>query len=114
MNELTNTISGKAGVDPERTRRATGIILNFLRVEGPPEAVDALLDALPGSRELAAETGGGTGGLLGVFNQLTSVGLGIGEIQNVAAALLDYARAKAGPEKVDAVVRAVPGLELIG
>ncbi len=113
MNELINAISQATGVNLQLARRATGIIINFLSIEGPPEAVGALLDALPGSRELAAETGGGKGGLLGVFNDLTSAGLSMGEIQSFAGVLLDHARAKAGSEKVDAVVSAIPGLHLI-
>ncbi len=113
MNELIDTISRETGVDAQRARRAVGIIFSFLSLEGPPEAVAALLDELPGSRGLAAETGGGKGGLLGVFNELTGAGLGMGEIQSVAGALLAYARTKAGPEKVDAVVTAIPGLDLI-
>jgi hypothetical protein len=69
-----------------------------------------LLDDLPGARDLATETGGGSGGLMGVFGDLTAAGLAMGDIQGVAGALVEYARAKAGPAKVDAVVTAIPGL----
>jgi hypothetical protein len=113
MNEIIDTISQATGVDTQRVRRATGIIVNFLSIEGPPDAVSALLDGLPGSRELAAETGGGSGGLWGVFNELTGTGLGMGEIRSIARALLASARAKAGAEKVDAVVAGIPGLAMI-
>ena len=110
MDELINQIAGTTGIDPAVARRATGIIIKFLASEGPPTAVSALLDDLPGSRDLAAETGGGSRGLMGVFGDLTGVGLGIGDIQRVARALIGYARAKAGSAKVDAVVAAIPGL----
>ena len=110
MDELINHITAATGVDAQVARRATGIIFNFLSSEGPPDAVGALFDALPGSRELAAEAGGGSGGLMGVFGALTGAGLGIGEIKGVAGALLGYARAKAGPAKVDAVVAGIRGL----
>ena len=110
MDELINHITAATGVDAQVARRATGIIFNFLSREGPPDAVGALLDDLPGSRELAAETGGSSGGLMGLFSALTGAGLGIGDIQGVARALLGYARAKAGSAKVDAVVAGIRGL----
>ncbi len=110
MDEMIGQITAATGVDAAVARRAAGIIINFLSKEGPPAAVGALLDKLPGARELASETGGGDGGLMGVFGDLTSAGLGMGDIQGVARALVGYARAKAGPERVDAVVGSIPGL----
>jgi hypothetical protein len=110
MDELINHISAATGVAPQVARRATGIMINFLSSEGPQGPVSALLDDLPGSRELAAETGGGRGGLMGVFGDLTRAGLGIGEIKGVVVAFVDYARAKAGAATVDAVVAGIPGL----
>ncbi len=110
MDELINHITAVTGVDRRVARRATGIIISFLSREGPPEAVKALLDDLPGSRDLVAESGRGSRGLMGVFGDLTGAGLGMGDIRGVAGALLGYARAKAGSAKVDAVVAAIPGL----
>ena len=110
MDELINHITAATGVDRQVARRATGIIISFLSHDGPPEAVKALLDDLPGSHDLAAESERGRSGLMGVFGDLTGAGLGLGDIQGVAGALLGYARAKAGPAKVDAVVSAIPGL----
>jgi hypothetical protein len=110
MDELINHITAATGVDRRVARRATGIIIGFLSREGPPEAVNALLDDLPGSRDLLAESGHGSRGLMGVFGDLTAAGLGLGEIRGVAGALLGYARAKAGSATVDAVVAAIPGL----
>ena len=74
MDELINQIADATGVDLQVARRATGIIIKFLASEGPPAAVSALLDDLPGSRDLAAETGGGSRGLMGVFGDLTAAG----------------------------------------
>lgn len=110
MDELLNAIATATGVTPQRTRRAIAIILSFLSREAPADAAAALLDCLPGSRELAAETGGGRGGLMGLFGELTGAGLGIGDIQAVAGELINYAREKAGAAKVDAVVGSIPGL----
>ena len=110
MDELIGQITATTGVDASVARRAAGIIISFLSKEGPPDAVKSLLDELTGARELAAETGGGDGGLMGIFGDLTGAGLGMGEIQGVARAIVDYARAKAGDAKVDAVIGGIPGI----
>jgi hypothetical protein len=110
MDELIGQITATTGVDEPIARRSAGIIINFLAHNAPASAVDPLLDALPGARQLAAESGGGSSGLMGIFGELTEAGLGMGDIQPVARALVDYARAKAGQEKIDAVVSAIPGL----
>ena len=47
---------------------------------------------------------------MGVFNDLTAAGLGMGEIQGVARAFVGYAREKAGAAAVDRIVGAIPGL----
>ncbi len=110
MDELVGRITAATGIEAPVARHAAGIIINFLSNEGPPNAVKDLLDALPGARELAVETGGGQGGLIGVFGDLTGAGLGMGDIQGVARALVDHARAKAGAARVAAVVSGIPGL----
>jgi hypothetical protein len=108
MDEIIKQIAAATGIDPAVAQRAAGIVLSYLSREGPADAVGALLDALPGSRDLA--TGNGGGSLLGIVGDLTGAGLGMGEIQGFASALLDQVRAKAGPEKVDAVMAGIPGL----
>ncbi len=108
MDEFIKQIAATTGIAPEVVRRATGVIFSYLTREGPADAVGSLLDALPGSRDLAAKNSGRS--LMGIFGDLTGAGLGMGEIQGFASALLDEARAKAGAEKVDAVLAAIPGL----
>lgn len=110
MDDLINHITAATGVAPQTARRATGIIISFLAHEGPPDVVNAMLDEMPGSHDLVAETGRVSRGLMGVFGDLTGAGLGMGDIHGVASALVGYARAKAGSAKVDAVVAAIPGL----
>ncbi len=111
VDELIDQITAETGIDASVARKATGIILSFLSHEGPPDAVAAVLDDMPGARELAAETGGGRGGLMMVFASLTGAGLGMGDIQGVAGSILNYARAKAGDDKVNAVIAAIPSLQ---
>jgi hypothetical protein len=110
MDQLVDDIAAKTGLDAAAARRAVGIIINWLGHEGPQEKVNSLIDALPGARALANENGGASGGLLGVFNDLTAAGLGMSDIQAVTREFMDYARGKVGDAEVNAVVKAIPGL----
>jgi hypothetical protein len=109
MDELLQKIAADTGIDQARVRKAVGIIVNFLSHEGPADKVQALVDKL-GIRSLADESSGASGGLLGVFNDLTAAGLGMSQIQSVTRAFIAYARTKAGSSDVDAVIGAIPGL----
>lgn len=120
MDELITLISERVGIDKGQASQAVGIILNFLRKEGPADAVKQLFAELEGAEALALqanETAGG-GGLLGSFGggvmavmgQLQGVGLGMGEIQAVTKQTVAFAREKAGKERVDAVIASIPGV----
>ncbi len=50
------------------------------------------------------------GGIVALGGKLMGAGLGMGEIQAVARETLTFAREKAGPETVDDITRAIPGL----
>ena len=111
MDELVTRISTSTGVDPAVARKAVVIILKFLLAEGPPDKVAFLVDALPGAREaVAGARNGGSNGIMGVFNDLTAAGLGMGDIQGVARVFGTFAREKAGDTAVNDVVGAIPGL----
>ena len=108
MDEIIKQIAAATGIDPAVAARAAGLIISYLSREGPADAVGALLDALPGSRDLAAQNQGGS--FMGIVGDLTGAGLGMGDLQGFASAFLEQARAKAGAEKVNAVMAAIPGL----
>jgi len=110
MDELVEQIAAKTGLGPLVVRKAVGIIINFLGREGPPEKVQAIIDKLAGARALADENAGASGGLLGVFNDLTAAGLGMAQVQVVAREFVTFAKAKAGEAEVNAVIKAIPGL----
>jgi hypothetical protein len=110
MDDLVQRIAASTGVAPDMARRAVIIILKFLQSSGGEKA-GALVDAIPGAREaMAASTAGGSAGVMGVFNDLTGVGLGMSQVGSVAKAFGAYAREKAGADTVDQVVRSIPGL----
>src|ERR1700738_658681 len=97
MDELVAKIVAATGADASVARRAAALILGFLLREGAPDKVPLLVDALPGAREaVAANPGSGAGGVMGVFNDLTAAGLGMGQIQGAAKAFIEYARGKSG------------------
>jgi hypothetical protein len=119
MEDLIARIATDAGVEPEIAKKAVGMILAFLRKDGPKDEVDALFAALPGSADVAdtaaGEDGGAFsgalgGGLMGLAGQLTGLGLGMGEMQSIGRQVFAYAREKAGDECVGQIVSAIPGL----
>lgn len=110
MDDLIKEFARKSGIDVSVARKAMAIIVSFISQEAPPAEVAVLFARLPGARELAAEHGPVSGGLLGVFNDLVAAGLGMGELQSLANAFLGHARAQAGDAQVNAVVQGIPGL----
>lgn len=118
MDELVERLVANCGVEPSVAERSVGIILDFLRKEGPADKVQALLDKMPGADALAADAAQGQGsgslfgmgGLMGAANRLMSAGLSMGQVQSVTREVVAYAREKAGEDAVGEVVGAIPGL----
>src|SRR5580693_9035332 len=104
MDELIARLVADVGIDRSAAEKAVGIILDFLVKEGPADKVQPLLAKLPGAETLlakaAGESGGGfmggmTSGVMGAGMRMMSAGLSMGEVQDVARAVLGYAREKA-------------------
>lgn len=118
MDELIDRLVAHVGIDRATAEKSVGIILGFLRSEGPADKVSAILASLPGAEDLIAahDTGGGGlagmfgGGVMAVGSKLMGAGLGMGEIKSVASEILSYAREKAGSDTVDDIVNSIPGL----
>jgi hypothetical protein len=120
MDELIARISQAVGIDADLARKSIGIILAFLRKEGPSAEVDQLVAALPGAEAAmatAAEAGGGLmgmlgggGGIMALGGQLMGAGLSMGQMQPLGRELFAYAREKAGEDVMGPIVGAVPGL----
>jgi hypothetical protein len=118
MDELVERLTAKCGVERSAGEKSVGIILDFLRKEGPPDKVQALLDKMPGAEALAASAGEqgagggmfGMGGIMGAANRLMAAGLSMGQVQSVTREVVAYAREKAGEDAVGEVVGAIPGL----
>ena len=128
MDEMIARVSQAAGVDAQVTRQAIGEIFLFLKTEAAPDALQELMDKLPGAQELAAGMGeaeapvggglmgalssmmGGGGGIMGLAGKLMALGLGMGEMQTIGRELFAYAREVAGEETVNKVAASVPAL----
>jgi hypothetical protein len=63
MDELIQRLVANVGIDRATAEKAVGIILGFLKKEGPPERVQPLLESLPGAEALieSQQSDGGHG-----------------------------------------------------
>jgi hypothetical protein len=127
MEELVARIVNAAGITPEQAQRTIGLILAFLRKEGPADKIDELLKTIPGGEEAAAAgeddkpSGGGLlgglmgmlsggGGLMGLASQLSGAGLGPSEMTNAGKELFAFAREKLGEDQINEITSSIPGL----
>jgi hypothetical protein len=115
MNDLIERLIASVGIDQPTAEKAVGIILGFLKKEGPPERVQPLIDGLPGAGALIeSQAGGGgmfdMGGVMGVGTKLMGAGLSMPQVQSVTKEIIAYTREKAGDEAVGEIVAAIPGL----
>ena len=123
MEELIARVTQRTGLDAATAEKAIGLILAFLRKDGPPAEVDRLFAALPGADDVVAQagSGGGGGGLMGMMGsmgggvmalggQLMSAGVSMGQMQPLGQELFAYGREKAGEDVMGPIVGAVPGL----
>jgi hypothetical protein len=117
MDELVEQLASKTGIDSAVAAKTVGVILNFLRNEGPPEQVQALIDAIPGAEAAIAAAGGGNGaggfmggGLMALGSKLMGFGSGMGDIQNVARELFRFGRDKIGADRMSEIIAGTPGL----
>lgn len=125
MHILVDRITEKTGLTQAQIEPAIGIILNFIAKNSSKEEITALLEAWPAAEgflaiDEAMENKGLFGGLankmnasvglLAALNELTSLGLTVEEIQEVAKETVDYTCTKVGPEMAEEIVARVPGL----
>lgn len=117
MDELIGRLATSASIDSAVAEKTIGIILNFLRSEGPSDSVQALIDQIPGAEGAieASKSGGGLSrlmgsGLMAVGTRLMGLGLGMSDIQNVARELFRFGRDKTGADQMGKIIAGTPGL----
>lgn len=118
MDELIERLAAKAGLEKAVAGKIVGIILGFLRNEGPAGPVQALIDTIPGA-ETAIESAGSSqrgigrllgGGVMALGAKLMGLGLGMSEIQNIARELFKFGRDKIGADQMGEIIAGTPGL----
>ena len=117
MDELIGQLAAKAGIDNAVAEKTIGIILGFLRNEGPADKVQSLIDKIPGAEAaITVSSGGGGlsrlmgGGLMALGTRLMGLGLGMGEIQSVARELFRFGRDRIGADQMGEIIAGTPGL----
>jgi hypothetical protein len=117
MDELVGRLASAAGIDSAVAEKTIGIVLGFLRNEGPSDQVQALIDQIPGAEAAitASESNAGLlrlmgGGLMAVGTRLMALGLSMNEIQQVARELFRFGRDKIGADQMGKIIVGTPGL----
>ena len=117
MDELIGRLATNASIDSAVAEKTVGIILGFLRSEGPSENVEALISHIPGAEAAieASRSGGGLsrlmgGGLMAVGTRLMGLGLGMSDIQSIARELFRFGRDKIGADQMGKIIAGTPGL----
>ena len=126
MEQLISQITQAAGIDAETAQKAVGTILGFLQKSAPPEAINQLVEKLPGADALiaSAQAEGGGGGLMGALGglmggggglmalagQLQGLGLGMGQMQEVVKTIFAQGRELVGEDVMGQIAASVPGL----
>lgn len=135
VQDIVNAIANQINVDPLTTEKVVGTILSVLEHETEGTGAAALFDKLPGSLQLAqkydvmaADAGGDgllgslttalgdtlgekAGALVKGLSQLQASGLSLEEIKEAGAALVEQAKAAAGPKAVEQALADVPSLK---
>lgn len=84
MEELIKRIVSNLGIDQGLAEKAVGIILGFLKTEGPADKIGGLMAAFPGADDLISKAGaesgadGGESSGGGMLGGLGGLGGGIG------------------------------------
>ena len=118
MEELIARLAEKDGLDESVAAKTIGIVLDFLRNEGPAEPVSQLIATIPGAEaaiDAAAGSRGGLarlmgGGVMALGARLMGLGLGMADIQPVARELFRFGRDKIGADQMGAIIAGTPGL----
>lgn len=119
MQDLIDHVSTETGLEPATSRKAIGIVLDFVQKNVPPDVSAAVIDKVPGARAAASAAaedeaeGGGTAtpGLMGLADRLMAEGVGMGAMQSLGRAMFDGLRRQVGEGPVAAVAAAIPELQ---
>ena len=113
MTALAERIAAAADIDPSTATQAIGFILAFMREESDDPAVEEMVTKTSGAADATASVGEvefGGAGIMGLGAKLMGLGLDMGQIRQVAEALVAGAREEAGDDTVNRAIASVPAL----
>jgi hypothetical protein len=117
MDELIGRLAEKVGIDSAVAEKNIGLILDFLRKEGPSDKVQALIDKIPGAEAVIAASGNNGslgnllgGGLMALGTRPMALGLSMAEIQNTARELFRFGRDTIGADQMGEIIARTPSL----
>jgi len=128
MQEIIDAIADKTGIERPKAETIVGLILGFIKRDGPPAAVSKLFAALPDADAMIAHAaaqapaaGGlvsGLGSMLGgkagdavtLASQLLGVGVTMTQLETAGQILFQAAREEAGPKVVGDILKNLPAL----
>ena len=117
MDELVEQLAAKAGIDRAVAEKTIGIILGFLRKEGPSDKVQTLIDQIQGTEAAIAASNNNAGlsrlmggGLMMRGTRLMALCLGMNECQGIARELFKFGRDRIGADQMGEIISGTPGL----
>lgn len=125
MDDLISRLVARHKISEDTARILVVIVLQYLVKEAPAEKLAPIIAAHPWIPEVLAKAGpeqattpaaqhfGGMARLMEVADRMMAHGLTMSEVQSTIRDTVDYARAHAGNENVDALVRSIPGLRQV-
>jgi hypothetical protein len=117
MDELIGRLAEKVGIGNAVAEKPIGLILDFLRKEGPSDIIQALIDKKPGRRSRDCRLRKqrqsrkfDRRGLMALGTRLMPLGLSMAEIQNTARELFRFGRDTTGAGQMGEIIAGKPGL----
>lgn len=91
MQDFIRDAAGKLGIGETQAASATGGLLDIIKQHADPGDMQAMLDKVPGAKDLIGKDGGGDGGLLGALGDVLPGGAGkaLGAVQILQKTGLD-------------------------
>ncbi len=133
IEELVQDASSRTGLSPDQARTGLSAALALMQKHGEPDKVSELMQAIPGSAELAAQgealtqqkSGGLTGGLMrnmggaggaamsdamAMGQKLTRQGITTSDMQAILPVAMAFVQQKTGRDLLREVLATIPGL----
>ncbi|WP_068081447.1 DUF2780 domain-containing protein [Polycladidibacter stylochi] len=129
MHYLVDNLVNSMEISEEQAETAVGEILNYISKHISAQELQEIFDMFPYAKVMLAKAeAAGSQGMLGglaspmsgsisllaALDSLTSQGLSMEQIHEVAHTTIRYAKSKLGEEKTERILNKVPDLKAIG